>query len=57
MLPLFVGFFLVGKVIGGHKLGWVIVILTGCQVVGRGWVIGLFLWLLEFQQTKQNGTE
>jgi len=38
------------KFIGGPKLGWVIVILSVGQGIGRGWVVGLFLWLLEFQQ-------
>ena len=38
------------KVIGSPKLGWVIVILSVGLSIGRGWVVGLFLWLLEFQQ-------
>ena len=38
------------KVISSPKLGWVIVILLVGQGIGSGWVVGLFLWLLEFQQ-------
>ena len=37
-------------VIGVPKLGWVVVILSVGRGIGRGWVVGLFLWLLEFQQ-------
>jgi len=36
--------------IGSLKQGWVIVILSVGRGIGRGWVVGLFLWLLEFQQ-------
>ena len=36
--------------IGSPKLAWVIVILSVGRGIGRGWVVGLFLWLLEFQQ-------
>ena len=38
------------KFIGSPKLGWVIVILSVGRGICRGWVVGLFLWLLEFQQ-------
>jgi len=38
------------KFIGSPKLGLVIVILSVGRGIGRGWVVGLFLWLLEFQQ-------
>jgi len=38
------------KFISSPKLGWVIVILSVGRGIGRGWVVGLFLWLLEFQQ-------
>jgi len=38
------------RFIGSPKLGWVIVILSVGWGVGGGWVVGLFLWLLEFQQ-------
>jgi len=36
--------------IGSPKLGWVVVILSVGRGISRGWVFGLFLWLLEFQQ-------
>ena len=38
------------KFIGSPKLEWVIVILSVGRGIGRGRVVGLFLWLLEFQQ-------
>jgi len=38
------------KFIGSPKMGWVVVILSVGQDIGRGWVVGLFLWLLEFQK-------
>jgi len=38
------------KVLGVPKLGWVVVILLVGRGIGRGWVVGLFLWRLEFQQ-------
>ena len=41
---------LLGKVIGSPKLGWVVVILLVGWGIGRGCVVGLFLWLLKFQQ-------
>ena len=36
------------NVSGGPELGWVIVLLVAGRVIGRGWVVGLILWLLEF---------
>ena len=36
------------KFSGGPELGWVIVLLVAGRVIGRGWVVGLILWLLEF---------
>jgi len=42
------------KFIGSPKVGWVIVILSVGRGIGRGRVVGLFLWLLEFQQGIKN---
>jgi len=36
------------RVSGGPELGWVIVLLSAGLGIGRGWVVGLILWLLEF---------
>ena len=36
------------KVSSGPELGWVIVLLLAGRGIGRGWVVGLILWLLEF---------
>jgi len=38
------------KIIGSSKLGWVVVILSVGRGICGGWVVELFLWLLEFQQ-------
>jgi len=36
------------KVSGGPELGVVIVRLVAGRGIGRGWVVGIILWLLEF---------
>ena len=39
---------------GGPVLGWVFVRLVAGPDIGRWWVVGLILWLLEFKRGIDN---
>ena len=42
------------KVSGGPELGRVFVCPVSGRVIGRGWVVRLILWLLEFYRGTEN---